>query len=341
MLDAKPKPTRRTILQSTLGLTAVLAVPALLTRRALAKTPLTMQFDWKFNVQFAGCFMAKEAGLYDAAGLNVTFKEWTDGVNVIEDAATAPMTLACAEQNLIIAAQANGSPVKALATMFQASPYGLMSTPDKPIMSLADLKGKSIGVHIDGLKVMDLVMGVNGIAKDDIKITEIDYDKKFDRVVSGEFAAVQCYAVDEPVGIEALFKVKPVVMKLSDFGFNSTAQTIVASEKTLAAEPDSVKAFLKATFEGWKMAFADIPAAATIVATKYAVPGSKYTDLAYQTGSLTLIKDYVELGVGADGIGKIDLPAYTAAAELMLKYGIVAALPDMQKSVAPEMFMAG
>jgi NitT/TauT family transport system substrate-binding protein len=333
------KPTRRTLLKTTLGLTATLASPALLTR-AWAKTPLTMQFDWKFNVQFAGCFMAKEAGLYDAAELDVMFKEWTDGVNVIEDAAKLPMTLACAEQNLIIAAQANGSPVKALATMFQASPYGLMSTPDKPITTLADLKGKTIGVHIDGLKVMDLVMGVNGIAKDDIKIVEIDYDKKFDRVVSGEFAAVQCYAVDEPVGVEAQFKIKPTVMKLSDFGFTSTAQTIVASDTTLAAEPDAVKAFLKATFEGWKLALTDIPAAASIIATKYAVPGSKYTDLAYQTGSLTLIKDYVELGVGADKVGVIDLKAYSAAADLMLKYGIVAALPDMTSSIAAGMFPA-
>ena len=36
-------------------------------------------------------------------------------------------------------------------------------------------------MHIDGVRVMNLVKGVNGIADDEIEIIEIPYDGKFDR----------------------------------------------------------------------------------------------------------------------------------------------------------------
>lgn len=324
---------RRTVLKAGAALSALPLAAPWVGRANAAATAVTMQFDWKFNVQFAGCFIAQEKGLYSAAGLDVTFKEWTDGVNVIDDAAAGPNVFACAEQNLIIAAQAAGKPVKAVATMFQASPYGLMSTPQGAPKTLADLEGKPVGVHVDGLKVMDLVMGVNGM-KNGIPVTEIPYDKKFDRVVSGEFAAVQCYVVDEPVAVASAYGMEPSVMRLSDYGFRSTAQTIVASEATIRDNGPIVAAFLKATFDGWRAALADVPAAAGIVAEKYAVPGSKYTDVAYQTRSLMLIKDYVEMGVTPETIGRIDREAYWKAAELMQAYGIVDSLPPADSALA-------
>ncbi|MEM0900729.1 MAG: ABC transporter substrate-binding protein [Pseudomonadota bacterium] len=331
------RPNRRQLLKIGAVSASALAMPTVFTSRARAMTPVTMQFDWKFNVQFAGLFAAKEAGLFEQAGIDVTFREWENGINVVDTAAGSENVFACAEQNLIIAAQAEGKPVKTLATMFQASPYGLMTGPDTPLSSLEDLKGKSIGVHVDGVKVMALVMGVNGIAEDEIEIVEIDYEGKFDKALSGELYAVQCYTVDEPVGVAGTYQVVPNVFRLSDAGFRSTAQTIVASDAMIEAEPALVSAFLKATFDGWRIALADVAGTAELVSTKYAIPGSKYTDVAYQTASLELVKDYVALGLTPDTIGQIDTEAYTRAAELMLEYGIVEQLPEIPTTLATEM----
>jgi NitT/TauT family transport system substrate-binding protein len=331
--------SRRKVLKTAiLGLSAI-AAPALISSRAAAMTPLKMQLDWKFNVQFAGLFMAQEARLYAKENLAVSIMEWTDTVDPIGSAATSDDTFSCSEQNLVIRGQADGKPIKAIATMFQASPYGLMSLPDKAFDSFAALKGQTVGVHDDGVKIMALAMGVNAYKADDIKIVNVPYEKKFDRVISGECAAVQCYVVDEPLGVEAVYKIKPKVMRLSDYGFRSAAQTIIASEAMLASKPDAVRGFLKATFDGWRLALADVPATAKIVAEKYATKGSKYADVAYQTASLTLIKDYVEMGVTTQTLGMINPENWLAATELMAKYGIVDKLPDMSKSMTME-FMA-
>lgn len=303
----------------------------MLPRLASATTTLTFQLDWKYNAQFAGLFLAEAEGLYATSDLSVQIREWSDGLNVINAVAEGIVDTACAEQNLIIAAQAAGAPVKAVATMFHASPYGLMTVPEAALESLTDLVGKRVGVHVDGIKVMELVKGVNRIT--DIDVVEIPYGDKFDRAISGEFAAVQCYVIDEPIGVAAKYGFEPKVLRLSEHGFLSTAQTIVASERLLTEKPEVVRAFLAATFEGWSRALADKPRTAALVVERFVPEGSPYKDVAYQTRTLELLEPYVR-GKGGP-LGVIDAEVWAEAARLMLAYGIVSALPDLQSSIAP------
>lgn len=312
-----------------------MAAPAVLTGKAAAATPLAFQLDWKFNAQFAGLFVAEADGLYDAAGLDVAISQWADGVNVADLVASGAADLGCAEQNLIIGAQAAGAPVKALATMFQASPYGLMAPADRPLSSLDDLLGERVGVHVDGVKVMALVKGVNGLADDAFGVVEIPYADKFERAASGDLRAVQCYVIDEPIGVEAATGARPSVMKLSDHGFVSTAQTIFASEAVLAEKPEAVTAFLAATFEGWRRALADKEAAAEVTVERFVPEGSVYKDVPYQVEVLRLLEPYVTGEGAVETIGLIDPDRWALAARQMAEYGIVDALPDLEASLAP------
>jgi NitT/TauT family transport system substrate-binding protein len=255
-------------------------------------------------------------------------------VNAVMDVAEGRADFACAEQNLIIAAQAAGAPIKAVATMFQASPYGLMAPPGSDLSSLMVLKGMQVGVHVDGVKVMALVKGVNAI--DDINVTEIGYADKWQRAAAGEFAAVQCYVIDEPIGVATNFNVTPEVLRLSDFGLQSTAQTIVVSDDTLATKGELVTRALGALFAGWEEALADKAAAATIIVNEFVPEGSVYKNVAYQTRTLELLEPYVL--VDGRPIGVIDPDVWADAANLMLDYDIVSALPELNTTLAVEFF---
>jgi ABC-type nitrate/sulfonate/bicarbonate transport system substrate-binding protein len=79
-------------------------------------TNMTFQLDWKYNAQFSGVFLADHMGYFKEAGVDMTIKQWEDGVNVVLDVAEGRADFACVEQNLIIAAQAEGLPVRAVAT---------------------------------------------------------------------------------------------------------------------------------------------------------------------------------------------------------------------------------
>lgn len=315
---------------------AALATPFLSRRARAASTKLAFQLDWKINAQFAGLFMAQSEGLYDAAGIEVEIRPWGDGINVASEVAEGRAHMACAEQNLILGAQADGAAIKAAATMFQASPYGLMAPAGTGLSGLEALAGKTVGVHVDGLKVMALVKGVNGV--EDIEVVEIPYADKFARAASGEMYAVQCYVIDEPIGVEAQYGAAPEVLKLSDHGLISTAQTIMASDALLAEQPELVEAFLAATFEGWAKVLADKPAAAEMVVTEFVPEGSVYKDVAYQTRCLELLDPYVT--GGTDKIGVISREMWEQAATRMAEYGIVAALPDLSTTLADTAFVS-
>jgi NitT/TauT family transport system substrate-binding protein len=298
-----------------------------------AELSMTMQLDWKFNVQFAGLLMADHLGLYRKKGLNVVIKPWKDDMVVPDEVAANPMMVGCSEQNLILEAQAKGAPLKAVATMMQASPYALMAMPQSGITKLSDLVGKKVGVHVDGLKIMELVKGVSGLQPNDIEVVEIEYDNKADRLISGEFAAIQCYAVDEPIPFAKRIGQQPTLLALDEYGYKAYAQVFLATNDLLTQHPKMVKRFLQASFEGWKRAISDIPSAARIVAEKYAEPGSKYTDVAYQQQSLELVSQYILKGITIAEIGKIVPEQWQKTTDLMAQYGIIETNSDMHSSL--------
>lgn len=291
-------------------------------------TPLVMQLDWKFNVQFAGLLLADHLGLYSQRGLEVVIKPWESDMVVPETVATTPNMIGCSEQNLILEAQAQGAPLKAIATMFQSSPYALMTLPNSGITKLSDLSGKKVGVHVDGVKVLELVKGINQLP--DIEVIEIPYENKLDRLTSGELAALQCYAVDEPIAFQQKVGEPPTLLPMDEYGYKAYAQVFLTTDELLKQQPEALKAFLEASFEGWQQALADVPGTAKLIAEQYAEPGSKYTDVDYQTQSLELVKAYVLRGINHDQIGTLSIEQWQKAADLMAEYGII------EKSPAPE-----
>ena len=315
-----------------------LATSQLLKPHASAKAdpmPLTMQLDWKFNVQFAGLLLADNANLYASENLAVELLPWESGIVVPDVVAANPMVMGCAEQNLILAAQAAGAPIQAVATMFQASPLALMTLPGD-VLSLEDLVGKKVGMHVDGLAVMELVQGVNDLPEGAIEVVEIPYESKYDKLLSGEFAAIQCYAVDEPIGFESTYGIAPAVLNLADYGYEAYAQVIVAHSDLIETAPEQVSGFLKATFGGWSMTLDDMSAAAETVVASYVEPGSKYEDVIYQTRSLELIAEYMMLGIEPAALGTIDGDRWMRMAERFAAYGIIETAPSLADSLTTD-----
>lgn len=312
----------------------LLRQPRLAQAQMGAETPLMMQLDWKFNVQFAGLLLADKARLYPENDVAIEILPWASGIVVPEVVAADPAVLGCAEQNLILAAQAAGAPIKALATMFQASPLGLMTLPETEITTLQDLIGKKVGMHVDGLAVMELVQGVSGFPPGAIDVLEIPYGNKFERLISGELDAIQCYAVDEPIGFASLYNVVPAVLNLADYGYEAYAQVIVAHNELIETAPEQIRRFLQSTFAGWSMALVDIPSAAEAVVANYVEPGSKYEDVPYQTQSLTLIAEYMLLGIEPAALGTIDRDRWMRMAQRFVEYGIIDTAPTLDDSLA-------
>ncbi|NEP17426.1 MAG: ABC transporter substrate-binding protein [Leptolyngbya sp. SIO4C1] len=317
--------TRRTFLQTASAFSLLPLSPR-------APAALVMQLDWQLNAQFAGLLVAEARGLYRQRGLQVAIRAAGADMDVPTTVAAAERMLGCAEQTLLLEAQATGLPLVAIAAMLQASPLSLMSLPAQPVQTLADLPGKRIGVHSDGRQALALVMGVNQLEAEAVDIVEIPYAHKRDRLLKGELDAVQCYSLDEPIAFARETGRRPVVLPLSDYGFDAYSQVIFTTQAFLSQEPDTIQRFLQATFEGWQGAIADIPAAAHLIATRYAQ--GDYASAPEQVASLKIVADYVQRGISPTQLGYISPQRWRRTAQQFATYGLIEQLPDLATSLA-------
>ncbi len=69
---------------------------------------LTMQLDWKPNVQFAGILWAHQHGWYDDAGIDLDIQPWRTGFNQMDALDSPENVIVSTEDNLHLLARAPG-----------------------------------------------------------------------------------------------------------------------------------------------------------------------------------------------------------------------------------------
>ena len=152
--------------------------------RAADLVPVTMQLDWKPNVQFAGLIMAIEKGYYRDAGLDVRLRPVDAQMKVVEAVERGSNWFGCSESGVLLGARAKGARIKAIGTMLQGSPFCLMSLKGKGIRTPADLRGRILGVHPDADLALDVVLAAGGVLRSSMRT--IDVAHSTDPLTSGQ-----------------------------------------------------------------------------------------------------------------------------------------------------------
>jgi len=237
-----------------------------------APTPLTVQLDWKPTAQFAGILVAKQQGFYAAEGLDVTIRpdDGTGSTSVAKVSAHANDAtgwIGITEADLLLTEQAKGAPVKAFATMLQTTPFALLTLKSSGLTTVRSLKGKAVGLHDDGQKAIDVLLGYNGMKRSDITAVTIPYSNQ--PLLTGKVAAMQGYVIDEAVRLR--MEGHPVnIIPMDENGYVSYAEVLFAPATYLRTHTDALARFLRATGRGWAYAAAHPDATARMIVTKYA-----------------------------------------------------------------------
>lgn len=246
---------------------------------AARPTPLTVQLDWKPTAQFAGILAAQEQGYYTAEGLAVTIRG-DDGAGepsvavVAHHAKDTEGWIGITEADQLLAADAKGMRLKAFATMMQSTPFALLTLKSSGLTTMKSLRGKTIGLHDDGEKALDVLLQFNGMTRADVKPVTIGYE--FDSLLTGKVAAMQGYTNDEVVrlGMEG----HPVnVIPMSANGYVAYAEVLFAPAGFVSAHTDALARFVRATGRGWEYARTHKDETARMIVAKYA-PESSYAE---------------------------------------------------------------
>ena len=132
-----------------LGTTALAAAAMAVTSFAAQATDeVTLQLKWVTQAQFAGYYVAQEQGFYDEEDLNVTIKAGGPDIAPPQVLAGGGADVMLNWMPSALAAREKGLPVVNIAQPFKTSGLMLTCWKDTGITSVADFKGKTIGVQV-------------------------------------------------------------------------------------------------------------------------------------------------------------------------------------------------
>lgn len=284
-----------------------------------AGTPITLQLDWKANAQFAGPLVAKEAGWYQEAGLDVTIRPADENTEPVTEVVNHPSWIGVGEADVLLVARTKGQPIKAFATMFQSTPLVLMMLKSSGLKTFTDLRGKRIGLHSDSQKAIDVLLSFNHMTRGEVTIVEVPYN--LDLLLLGKVDAMQGYSVDEAVDLT--LRGHPVnLVPMSENGYVAYAEVLFANEKFLESDPNTIATFLSVTNRGWVHAVHEPDQTARMIVTKYLVGA----DPAYQEASLRAIEPLLNSETHDSRLGWMKPETWAASERMFNQYQILPVL---------------
>jgi len=235
--------------RSFLTASAAAATFPLMPRMAHAATPFAMQAAWINDAEFAGYFLAMDQGYYAAEGLDLTYLP--GGPDVIPEgtivAGRADLALTTPDTT-IKAILEQGAKFKIIGAQYQKNPIGIVSLAKNPILTPADMVGKTIAVPPVNTISVEALLAMNGIDRASVNIVPYAYDPT--PLIAGEIDASLDFTTNVPYTIQTMGE-EAVSFLLFDFGYTIYNDTVVVTEDTLSSKRAELVAWLRASRKGW------------------------------------------------------------------------------------------
>ena len=260
--------SRRAALALAGAVAFVLGSPAAIAQSAAAKPPTKVSFrlDWKPGGQHAPFYLGKERGFYAAEGIDLTIISGSGSSDSIKQLGAGAVDIALVDGLVLVQAAEQKVPVKAVAAYYQRTPIVLISPKTRPITDPQQLtRGAKIGSKRASATSQGLsaLLAVNKIDPKSVNLVDIGFGVQ--PLLVGQVDALMGFTMNE--AIEAESAGMPVTeLVIASHGVDAYGLTIAVGDKFLKAQPELVRAFLRATRKAVEASVADGNAANQAVA---------------------------------------------------------------------------
>ena len=313
---------RRHLLAAT-GAAAVLPALGL---RAQGTTKATLRLKWLPQTQFAGFYLAKARGYYEAEGIDLTINP--GGPNLLTEnlVATGADTFGLSGgTDSVFAGREKNLPIVCVGVAHQQTPFFFVTRADGPIRSLQDFKGKTITTWFTGANYVLLGM----LAKAGLKPGDFTMQPQQVSVtpfVDGQIDVVTATKYNEFYTLMTrMGRDKLRTFVAEDQGITFPRDTLIVSETTARQKPEMVKGFLRASLKGWRDALRDQKAGVDAV---MAVAPTLNRD--HQEFMLVEAGKLMTAGAAAQqGLFWIDNAAIKSAHDFLREHGVIKSPVDL------------
>jgi NitT/TauT family transport system substrate-binding protein len=238
------------------------------------RVPLTVGLTYVPNIQFAPFYVAEALGYYRDAGLDVTLRHHNAGEDEFAAIAAGRENVIFAGGDETLQARAKGLPLVYVANIFTSYPVALIVPADSPIHSLADLRGRTVGVPGQyGATYIGLLALLKsaGLSPSAVTIQSIGYTQ-VPALIGHKVDAVMGYVNNEPIQFQkAGFAIRTFPVAAAQPPVPLISNGLAAQAGELKAQPAAVKALIDATLKGVAYTRAHPQEAVTL--SKQFVPG--------------------------------------------------------------------
>lgn len=251
---------------------------------AMHHKKVSIQLQWLDQFQFAGYYIAKEKGFYDALGLDVEIKKYKYGIMPIEEVASGRATFGVGRSSLLIN-RSNGKDVVAISAIFQSSPLMLLSLKRDDLLSIKDFVGKKIMATGDAESAAALIAMIKSQGVDEKKIDFIDHTFNLDDLINGKTDLMASYVSNEPYRLKKE-GIDYTIFDPKDYGFDLYSDILFTSGNFIKNDNITVEKFRQASLRGWNYAFENIQESVDIIYEKYNSQNKSKELLTYEANQL-------------------------------------------------------
>ena len=202
-----------------------------------------LQTDWYPQPEHGGYYQALAKGYYRDEGLEVEILPGGPNAQVMANTASGRAEFGMTNGDDVITAVARGVPLKIVAAEMQRDPQGVLFHAEHPLRDLRDLDGRT------------LMAGAGSIW---LQLVPKEYGIKFNLLpLAGDLARFmndpefiqQCFVTNEPYfARQRGAKVDAILVAHPGY---EPYRVVMTSNQYLAAHPDIVRKFVRATLHGW------------------------------------------------------------------------------------------
>jgi NitT/TauT family transport system substrate-binding protein len=299
---------------------------------AYAQDKLTLQLKWVTQAQFAGYIVAKAKGFYTEENLDVTILP--GGPNVAPE-----QVIAGGGADIIVdwmggaaAARDKGVPLVNIAQPFKRGGLMLVCPKEYNITSVADFKGKTIGVWFYGNEYPFFAWmnkeGLNTAEGGDMTVLQQSFDISPMQQKQAQCIHVMTYneygqALDAGYGPDNL-----TIFNYSELGNDLLEDGLYVMEPTLAdpAKVDAYTRFVKASMKGWQYALENPDEAAQIVVDSDDTGAATLAHQRYMVGEVAKLVDANDAA--------LDMATYDRTVKALVDQKIISKAPEGANTTA-------
>lgn len=245
---------------------------SLMAVQAMAADKVTLQLKWVTQAQFAGYYVAKDKGYYEAEGLDVEIKPGGPDISPVQVLAGGGADVVVDWMPDALANREKGLPLVNIAQPFKSSGMMLTCLKETGVTKPEDLKGKTLGVWFFGNEYPFLSwmskLGFSTQGGPD-GVTVLKQGFNVDPLLQKQAACISTMTYNEYWQvIEAGVKPEDLItFKYEDEGVATLEDGLYVLEDKLKdpAFKEKMVKFVRASMKGWKYAEQNPDEAAGIV----------------------------------------------------------------------------